>query len=556
MNDEIELVDPSAEFFAPASSDAIDALLGRYQVARRHCEQIAEIARGELGGALGYFIEGNAGDERLHRSLYVDKLFQIEGAIGALNADFWRRVLALTDVYDCMPQKRRDEWNQQLKHPLGVATNFTRFDAEEARRAGHTLPKWAVEPLPDFTEEAVRPTISGLLASRQKFFAERVDGIFRALSGEHVTNAPEAFGKRMILNYMLSYGSINHDRAGYIADLRAVIAKFMGRDEPRYTATVPLLRSLENRTGEWLSVDGGALRVRLYKKGTAHLEVHPDMAWRLNCVLSQLYPLAIPAEFRQRPTRKAKDVRPLARPLPFSVIEVLADGAFGRYGIDVRTFAFQPGVDRTTHAFKEALRVLESVGGVLNQAGQVAFEYDAAPVVREICINGCVPDRASHQFYPTPPRLAAIAAELAGIGEGDTVLEPSAGQGDLAAVLPRERTTCVEISRLHCAVLQARGLRTVEADFIAWEREQWAAGVRFDRVVMNPPFADGRARLHLEAAARLVRPGGRLVAILPASMRDKPQLPGFSEQWSQTYAGEFADTSASVAILTAIAPVH
>jgi hypothetical protein len=60
-----------------------------------------------------------------------------------------------------------------------------------------------------------------------------VDDLFRALSGEHVTNAPQEFGKRMIVAYMrTSYGTLNYDRTNYLHDLRVVIAKFMGRDAP------------------------------------------------------------------------------------------------------------------------------------------------------------------------------------------------------------------------------------------------------------------------------------------------------------------------------------
>lgn len=76
-------------------------------------------------------------------------------------------------------------------------------------------------------------------------------------------------------------------------------------------------------TGEWHVVDGGALRIRVYKKGTAHLEVHPDMAWRLNHALAHLYPLAIPAQHRQRPARRAKDFPLMQRLLPFEVLDLI-----------------------------------------------------------------------------------------------------------------------------------------------------------------------------------------------------------------------------------------
>lgn len=85
-----------------------------------------------------------------------------------------------------------------------------------------------------------------------------------------------------------------------------------------------LLTEARSRHGEWLVLDSGALRVLAYLKGTAHLEVHPDIAWRLNYILAHLYPLAIPPQFCQKPKKKLKDFVLMSKPLPFAVLEVLA----------------------------------------------------------------------------------------------------------------------------------------------------------------------------------------------------------------------------------------
>src|SRR5690606_30066790 len=109
---------------------------------------------------------------------------------------------------------------------------------------------------------------------RDKFFAERIDGIFRALSRSHVTNRPEGFSRRMIL-FLGEYGYYN---VGHIHDLRCVIARIRGlRDEPGHYATTYDIRHIP-RNGQWHALDGGTLRLRLYKKGTAHLEVDETVA--------------------------------------------------------------------------------------------------------------------------------------------------------------------------------------------------------------------------------------------------------------------------------------
>ena len=542
------LVEDSAQFFAPMASDLIDRLLGEYGHYRNEIDKVVAVMAGGLSNVMHYFIEGNCGDEAMHRSLYVEKLFCTKGAIAALNAAYWSKTLNFTDVLDCMPQKRRGEWLNQIRQPAG-----------KKGRGG----KWEIEPLPDYTEDSVRPTINGLLAMRGQFLAERVDGIFQGLSGEHVTNAPEGFGKRMIIARVLNeYHSSNSDTCGLINDLRAVVARFMGRDEPAWHATNSMIESLKANWGQWVSLDGGAIKIRIYKKGTAHMEIHPDMAWRLNAVLASLYPLAIPAQFRTKPKRRAKEFELLQRPLPFAVLAMLqgakevlekigGNGWRDEYRRTPNTRRLD--AEQDTPARREAEAVLESIGGV-RQGGKAytwfQFPYEPTEALQAITTSGCVPDLQAHQYYPTPEKMAALAVELADISDEDECAEPSAGQGGIADHMPKDRTTCVEISPLHCAVLRAKGFKTVEADFIGYAEQNRE---KFSVVVMNPPFSEGRAQLHAQSASAMLKVGGRLVAILPATLRGKNFLAGnWSVAWSAVYANEFAGTSAAVAILKAV----
>jgi hypothetical protein len=123
--------------------------------------------------------------------------------------------------------------------------------------------------------------------------------------------------------------------------------------------------------------------------------------------------------------------------------------------------------------------------------------------------------------------------------------------GGLADLLPKERTTCVEISGLHCKVLEGKGHRVVWSDFLPWAEGRAGEGKAFDRIVMNPPFSEGRWRAHTEQAAGLLAAGGRLVAVLPASAKGSGILPGFDCRWHGPYDNEFAGTSVSVVLLAA-----
>lgn len=121
------------QFFAPASTDMIDTLIGQYRQDRERIERVAGLMATELGTTVQYFAEGNEQRERWYG---LDRLFQLDGAVAALNSSYWNRTLRLTDVIDCMPQKRRDEWFEQIRE----------------------------HKAPDFEETVVRDTIGRLVA--------------------------------------------------------------------------------------------------------------------------------------------------------------------------------------------------------------------------------------------------------------------------------------------------------------------------------------------------------------------------------------------------------
>lgn len=570
MNAHVNLVDSELladgieQFFAPVSHDLIDGLVSEFETKKARIIAMAEAVNSDaMSGVLHYFVEGNTPDGRHTLPRTVEELFGVEGAVGKLLGEFWHRALLQTDVIDYMPQKRREEWFEQIRHPLG------RKESRYGDR-GNDL-----QPLPEFNDENVRATLGGLLVSRAKFFAERVDGIFQSLSRSHITNQPQGFSKRMIIANVLDTFGVSSSKAGVINDLRCVIAKFMGRDEPKYGATDAAIKSIRRDNGVWRSIDGNALRMRVYNgAGTAHLEVHPDMAWRLNAVLASMYPAAIPAEFREKPERKrkVKDFELFDRPLPFAVIDVLANMEQARELIkdagyrenkwrkvqNALQYSYSGGDDK--HTMQEVTNVLRAIGGVWQKIGATGhwqFDYDPTDVVGEIVCSGCIPDHKSHQFYPTPEKLAVMAVEWAAEGSEPDMhwLEPSAGTGGLADHVPEDAyLQCYEISELHCKVLEAKGYQAAGRravaclDFLKLAADYRGGG--YHRIVMNPPFSEGRWQAHLEGAAKMLRKGGRLVAVLPASASGKTLIDGYVHKYSNPHSNLFSGASVTVVILT------
>ncbi|MEU8272651.1 methyltransferase, partial [Sphaerisporangium sp. NPDC049002] len=138
--------------------------------------------------------------------------------------------------------------------------------------------------------------------------------------------------------------------------------------------------------------------------------------------------------------------------------------------------------------------------------------------------TGCRGWRSYHRVeaFFTPPALAEQVVAAADIQPGMTVLEPSAGNGALAA-LAAERGGLVHAVELYAPFaerLRRLGLQQVTVgDFMDLTPAQHSQ--RYDRVVMNPPFRRGTDVLHVMRAMRFLKPDGLLVAVMSAGLADR-----------------------------------
>lgn len=336
----------------------LDALFSEYRKQRAEIEQISHYVAC-ASDVMTYFCDAARIELKVGK-FSAQNLFRAEPAIRSLDARYWSRAMGLTDVLDLMPAEARNEWSRQIK------SNET----------------------PPFEPETVRATLQTMIASRAQFFADRVEGLFFNLSDHHSTNSPEGFYKRMIIAWMRTgYGSLCHERSFFVHDLRCVVAKFSGRGEPPSSLTNRALEQIhqDGEFGIWHEFDGGALRLKLFKVGTCHLEVHPDVAYRLNMVLAWRNPTAIPARFRKAPARE-KVNRPLRDGLVhFDIIAGIGKGLFSPDGH--RVF-FTDSLSAVVAEF------MQRQGGK-QDGGSWEFDYDFGGVLHEMERTGLIPVRAS-----------------------------------------------------------------------------------------------------------------------------------------------------------------
>lgn len=126
-------------------------------------------------------------------------------------------------------------------------------------------------------------------------------------------------------------------------------------------------------------------------------------------------------------------------------------------------------------------------------------------------------------FYPTPGHL--IDKMISGL-EFDrihSILEPSAGKGDIVEALKKEegrRTRyytkvifdidCIEIDQNLQYILKGKNFRVVHDDFLTYNTMK-----EYDLIIMNPPFDNGCKHL-LKAIEMQKRNGGAIVCLLNA----------------------------------------
>lgn len=132
-------------------------------------------------------------------------------------------------------------------------------------------------------------------------------------------------------------------------------------------------------------------------------------------------------------------------------------------------------------------------------------------------------NREGVDYFPTPEPLGYKVVEWANIGEGDSVLEPSAGHGAIARYAPQtNELVAIEPSMSLFAKLQMKagglGRKFQNGTF-----ENYYIGNKHDTIVMNPPFgkAGATAIAHVEKAFGHLEEGGRVVAIIPRGAMDK-----------------------------------
>lgn len=165
-------------------------------------------------------------------------------------------------------------------------------------------------------------------------------------------------------------------------------------------------------------------------------------------------------------------------------------------------------------------------------------------------------------FFPTPSKIIDRMLSEADIQPGMTVLEPSAGKGNIAERIRDEHADAkldvVEYDYDLNEYLESLKYNVVGKDFMEHTGS-------YDRIIMNPPFEKGQDIDHVRHAYELLKPGGRVVAIMSEGpfFRGDKKATSFRE-WLEEGdghshkldAGSFKDSERSTGVNTRLVVIE
>ena len=164
---------------------------------------------------------------------------------------------------------------------------------------------------------------------------------------------------------------------------------------------------------------------------------------------------------------------------------------------------------------QNASPIHDALRALLNPAAVQAEAVKSAQIQAEATLRQC----DCPGFFPTPPSVIAVMLEQAGNLHGKKVLEPSCGKGDIvkAAMSAGADVVGFEIvTRLanYCHDYVSKSVFC--DDFMLSHVDR-----SYDAVLMNPPFEKDAAPKHVLHALSWLKPGGRLVAVMPSNWSSK-----------------------------------
>lgn len=186
-----------------------------------------------------------------------------------IDSSIWRDLMLKSGMMALMDAQARDQWHKNL---------------EEG-------------DLPAISEANILSTFEQLHLNKMEVFERGIINVFKGLSWDYKTNSPCSFGKKIIINNLVSHNrwgfSLNWGwRRDQLADLERMLFLLSGKSIPdnRSDITTRLMAHIRDNPDKDVYEDE-FFRIRYFQKGTVHLTFKRlDLVERMNDIIAKHYP--------------------------------------------------------------------------------------------------------------------------------------------------------------------------------------------------------------------------------------------------------------------------
>lgn len=194
----------------------------------------------------------------------------------ACNVDrgIWRDLMKKSGMLSLMDAQARDQWNKNLEG----------------------------DDLPEISEANILSTFEQLHQSKSDVFERGIINVFKGLSWDFKTNSPCSFGKKMIINSLVTYNRWGYSLSGgwrrdQLADLERMLYLLDGKTIPdnRGDVTTRLMDHVSLQKTSHIYEDD-YFSIRYFQKGTGHITFkRPDLVDKMNGIVAKHFPSMLPS---------------------------------------------------------------------------------------------------------------------------------------------------------------------------------------------------------------------------------------------------------------------
>jgi phospholipid N-methyltransferase len=174
-----------------------------------------------------------------------------------------------------------------------------------------------------------------------------------------------------------------------------------------------------------------------------------------------------------------------------------------------------PSIQLDRKEYLEISKAIELIGGKW-KGGKISgfvFTEDPTELLKQISTGEKRNLKKEFQFFGTPELLAEKLVSYADVEITDSILEPSAGQGAIIKAiqkeLPNKTVDYCELMELNQVFLS----KISNTNFICSDFFDVSNGVKYDKIIANPPFSKNQDIDHVYNMYDHLNDGGRLVSI-------------------------------------------